>query len=127
MNDLPEFYDPIESALYKDNLDSYSFTSTYNFMTSLDKRMKCGILDEGLTLLNKIMMVWLTRNLSEKLLSEVIYSILQFEFGEEVKEKELLSGRTDKLRELCERFFQCFGGEEEEKEAIDWLTYKYWF
>jgi hypothetical protein len=33
-NDLPEFYDPIESELYKDKLDSYNFTSIYNFMTT---------------------------------------------------------------------------------------------
>lgn len=33
-NDLPEFYDPIESALYKDNLDSYSFSSIHAFMTN---------------------------------------------------------------------------------------------
>jgi len=26
-NDLPEFYDPIETANYPDRLDSYSFSS----------------------------------------------------------------------------------------------------
>jgi hypothetical protein len=46
-NDLPEFYDPIESSLYKDNLDSYNFHSIYNFMTSADKRTKFDITYEG--------------------------------------------------------------------------------
>jgi hypothetical protein len=46
-NDLPEFYDPIDSALYKDNLDSYSFTSVNTFMTSPDKRARFDIAYEG--------------------------------------------------------------------------------
>jgi len=63
-NDLPEFYDPIESDLYRDNLDSYNFTSIYNFMASADKRQKFGIVFEGFSLLYKIHMVWLARILS---------------------------------------------------------------
>jgi hypothetical protein len=46
-NDLPEFYDPIESAAYKDNLDSYNFTSIHAFMTAADKRAKFDITSEG--------------------------------------------------------------------------------
>lgn len=52
-NDLPEFYDPIESALYKDNLDSYSFTSILNFMTSPDKRTRFDISYEGSSFITK--------------------------------------------------------------------------
>ena len=45
----------------------------------------------------------------EKLLAEVIYTILQVEFsGEAIKEKELLQGKGEKLREIAEKFFQCF-------------------
>lgn len=41
--------------------------------------------------------------------------MLQIEHGaERVRERELLQGRTDKFRENCERYFQCFGGEFEE-------------
>jgi hypothetical protein len=46
-NDLPEFYDPIESELFKDNLDSYNFTSVYNFMTSPQRRQHFDIHHEG--------------------------------------------------------------------------------
>lgn len=54
-------------------------------------------------------MVWLARILSEKLLAEVIYTILQVEFGcEVIKERELLQGKGDRLREIAEKFFQCF-------------------
>lgn len=42
-NDLPEYYDPIESALYKDNLDSYSFSSINNFMVNPEKKVKFDI------------------------------------------------------------------------------------
>lgn len=63
-------------------------------------------------------MVWLARILSEKLLSEVIYTILQVEFGmEPVKEKELLQGKADRLREISDKFFQCFTEQEEERQA----------
>lgn len=54
-NDLPEFYDPIESELYKDNLDSYNFSSVFNFMTSADKRSKFNIFYEGNLILTKAM------------------------------------------------------------------------
>ncbi len=58
-------------------------------------------------------MVWLARILSEKLLAEVIYTVLQVEFGSEtVKERELLVGKGEKLREISERFFQCFTEED---------------
>jgi hypothetical protein len=115
-NDLPEFYDPIESEQFKDNLDSYNFTSVYNFMTNPQRREKFDIQYEGnssqyigSTLLYKILMVWLARILSEKLLAEVIYTILQIEFGNEsIKEKELLQGKGDRLKEISEKFFQCF-------------------
>lgn len=76
-NDLPEFYDPIESDQFKDNLDSYNFTSVYNFMTNTQRRQLFDIRPEGTALLYKILMVWLARILSEKLLAEVIYTILQ--------------------------------------------------
>lgn len=46
-NDLPEFYDPIETHLYPDNLDSYSFSSVYNFMTREDMREKFNIRISG--------------------------------------------------------------------------------
>lgn len=46
-NDLPEFYDPIESDQYKDNMDSYNFISIYNFMINPEKRMKFNIKYEG--------------------------------------------------------------------------------
>jgi hypothetical protein len=61
-------------------------------------------------------LVWLARILSEKLLAEVIYSVLQFEMGGDIKERELLVGRTEKFKELIDRFFQCFGAEAEEQE-----------
>jgi hypothetical protein len=32
----------------------------------------------------------------------------------EVKEKELLQGKSEKFREITEKFFQCFGVENEE-------------
>jgi hypothetical protein len=61
--------------------------------------------------------VWLARILSEKLLSEVIYTILQVEFEmEPIKEKELLQGKADRLREISEKFFQCFGEGEDERQ-----------
>ncbi len=47
-NDLPEYYDPIESALYKDNLDSYSFSSINNFMVNPEKKIKFDIFFEGI-------------------------------------------------------------------------------
>lgn len=75
-NDLPEFYDPIESDKYKDNLDSYSFSSIFNFMNSADKKAKFEIQYDGNfkdnlgnSLLYKILIVWLSRILSEKLLA----------------------------------------------------------
>ena len=68
-NDLPEFYDPIENALYKDRLDSYSFHSIYNFMNNPENRAKFEVKYEGRDLFNKILMVWLGRILSERLLS----------------------------------------------------------
>jgi hypothetical protein len=46
-NDLPEFYDPIESDQYRDNLDSYNFSSIFGFMTNPEKRAKFGIRYEG--------------------------------------------------------------------------------
>lgn len=114
-NDLPEFYDPIESDQYRDNLDSYNFSSIFAFMTNPEKRAKFAIRYEGPDLLNKILLVWLARILSEKLLSEVILVVLQIDFGlKPIKEKELLTGRGEKLREISERFFQCFVAEGEE-------------
>jgi hypothetical protein len=59
-------------------------------------------------------LVWLTRILSEKLLAEVIYNVLQFEFDSEIKPRELMVGRSDRLKELIDRFYQCFQGEAEE-------------
>lgn len=64
-----------------------------------------------MALLNKILLIWLTRNLSEKLLTELIYSVLQFEFEGLVRERELLIGRTEQLKELIDKFFQCFPSE----------------
>lgn len=46
-NDLPEFYDPIESDQYRDNLDSYNFSSIFAFMTNPEKRAKFAIRYEG--------------------------------------------------------------------------------
>lgn len=41
--------------------------------------------------------------------------VLQIDFGlKPIKEKELLTGRGEKLREISERFFQCFVAEGEE-------------
>lgn len=48
-NDLPEFYDPIESDQFKDNLDSYNFTSVYNFMTNPQRRQLFDIRYEGIS------------------------------------------------------------------------------
>lgn len=36
-NDLPEFYDPIEISKYTDKLDSYNFTSIFNFFMNPSK------------------------------------------------------------------------------------------
>ena len=68
-NDLPEFYDPIEIEEHKDNLDSYNFNSIYNFMMDKDKREKFLIKEEGEPLLRKILVAWLARILSERLLA----------------------------------------------------------
>ena len=120
-NDLPEFYDPIESSLYKDNLDSYNFHSIYHFMTSRDKRSKFDItyegifpIDSGTQLFNRILLVWLGRILSERLMTEVLSYVLEFEFDGEIKERELLVGKTGKMKELIDRFYQCFQAEQEE-------------
>jgi hypothetical protein len=39
--------------------------------------------------------------------------VLQFDFDQEVREHELLAGRSERLRELIDSFFRCFLGEEE--------------
>jgi len=65
------------------------------------------------TLFNKILLVWLTRILSEKLLAEVIYNIVQFEFDGDIKPRELMVSRSERLKELIDRFYQCFQNEVE--------------
>jgi len=84
-------------------------------MTAADKRAKFSISFEGMSLLYKIHIVWLARILSEKLLAEVVYTVLQIERNEgEVRERELLSGKTGKFREISEKYFMCFLSEREE-------------
>lgn len=80
--DLPEFYDPIEADKYTDRLDSYNFNSIFAFMTNPVMRSKHRIHFAGNELLYKIHIVWLARILSQKLLAEVIFTVLQIEFKE---------------------------------------------
>ena len=54
-------------------------------MTSADKRARFDITYEGIfdvkvgtNLFNRILLVWLGRILSERLMSEVLYNILEF-------------------------------------------------
>jgi len=37
-NDLPEFYDPIDTDKYPNKLDSYSYSSVQNFMNKKEMR-----------------------------------------------------------------------------------------
>ena len=44
---------------------------------------------------------------------------MQVEFGcETIKEKELLQGKGDKLKEISEKFFQCFTDVDELERQI---------
>lgn len=66
-NDLPEFYDPIETHNYPNKLDSYSFSSVYDFMTTEDMRRQFDIKFIGKALLFKIYLCWSARMLSQPL------------------------------------------------------------
>ena len=52
--------------------------------------------------------------MSERLMTEVLYYVLEFEFDGDIKERELLSGKTAKMKELINHFYQCFQAEQEE-------------
>jgi len=75
--DLPDFYDPIEIHKYTDRMDSYNFLSIYNFLTDPSKAQSHHNPEQGLCLMRKIIVLWLTRILSVSLLAEVVYTVAQ--------------------------------------------------
>lgn len=120
-NDLPEFYDPIEIDKHSDKLDSYNFNSIYAFMVDPEKKTKFEIKEEGRELLDKILVCWLARILSEKLLSEVIYTVAQMHLeSEKLIEKELFSGgRSANFKAISSKFLECFLNEHREEEKLE--------
>lgn len=76
-HDLPDFYDPIEIEKYADKLDSYNFLSIYNFLTDKLKANYHKISEKNISLMRKIIVIWLARILSVSLLAEIVYTVAQ--------------------------------------------------
>lgn len=76
-NDLPEFYDPIDFEKFKDHVDSYNFNSIYKYFKKINKVPERPEI---------LLICWLARILSLKLLSETIYILLQKHFDGKVSD-----------------------------------------
>ncbi len=83
-------------------MDSYNFLSVYNFLTKSEKYRNQGYqLAGGVALMQKILIIWLTRILSVPLLAEVIYTVAQISKGaDKIDEKEYMNGKTSKFKQL---------------------------
>lgn len=96
-NDLPEFYDPIQSDLTNEKVDSYSFSSIMKFLSDPENRRVCGISTLTRDILKEFAVIWLGRVVSVELLSDIIWVLLQEHLPEgqlHTKEGNLLAGRT---------------------------------
>jgi hypothetical protein len=68
-NDLPDFYDPIEIQNYADKMDSYNFLSIYNFLMDEQRGFVMLLPCTGVSLMRKILIIWLVRILEVPLLA----------------------------------------------------------
>lgn len=110
-NDLPDFYDPIEIHKFADKVDSFNFVSIYNYLVERVDLTQLHIEfnpTNTISLLRKVLVIWLSRILSVGLLAEVIYSLAQIDNRvQSIKEVEYLCGKSGKMHILIDRYMEC--------------------